>query len=155
MKTSVGAAVLTLLLATALPAQMCEEEVLFDVREGTIEVVHNQTPYNCCAWLGFEVYQEGFSIEIVEWEHLDPPGGCNCVCCFNVSIVIGGLDPGEYTVTLTKRHEGGGSEVLGPWQVTVDGTSDPVLITTYLPCAAGSVHDQTETSWGVIKSQYR
>lgn len=155
MKTSVGVAVLILLCASALPAQMCEEEVAFYVGDGSIEVQHSQTSFNCCAWLGFEVYQEGSAIDIFEWEHLDPPGGCNCLCCFDVQVVIGGLEAGEYTVTVTKRYDGGAEEVLGPWTVTVTGSGEPVLLTSYLPCAAASVHEQAETSWGMIKSQYR
>ncbi|MFH1501551.1 MAG: hypothetical protein ABIG03_00755 [Candidatus Eisenbacteria bacterium] len=155
MKTSVGVAVLVLLFAATLSADVCEEVVLFEVTEGAIEVIHDQAPYNCCAWIGFEAYQEGTSIEIVEWEHLGPSGGCDCDCCFDVSVVIGGLDPGEYSVSITKRLEGGESVVLGPWTVTVEGTSDPVLIATYLPCAPASVDDPRETSWGRIKSQYR
>jgi hypothetical protein len=154
MRTLVGVILLVLAFAAASPAQVCDEQVVFQVHEGTIEIFHDQALYNCCAWIGFESYQEGQSIDIVEWEHLDPPGGCDCVCCFDTHIVMGGLAPGVYQVTITKRYEEDGSEVLGPWEVEVEGSSDPVLIMSYLPCATASVHDQT-TTWGIIKSYYR
>lgn len=155
MRSPVGVSILLLVCAAATSAQVCEERVSFDVREGTIEMVHDQAPYNCCAWIGFESYQEGQSIDIVEWERFEPSGPCDCICCFDVRVLIGGLEPGEYEVTLTKHLEGEQVEVLGPWIVIVEGTSDPMLIASYLPCVSASVHERLPTTWGVIKSRYR
>lgn len=158
MRKPVAAAAVAcaLLGVAALPAQQCDEEVVFQIREGTIEVSHNQTVYNCCSWIGFQVYQDGFGIDIVEQENYDPPGGCYCLCCFDIGVTVGGLDPGDYTVSITKRYESGETEVLGPWAVTVDGACDPFLITTYLPCVAASIQQEAEgTTWGIIKSLYR
>ena len=151
-----AAIVCALALAVPTPAQQCEEEVVFQAGEGTIVVSHNQTTYNCCCWIGFEVYQDGFEIDIIEQENLDPPGGCWCLCCFDIGVTIGGLDPGDYTVSITKRYDSGEPEELGPWVVTVDGACDPLLIATYLPCVGASIQEgETKTSWGTIKSMYR
>ena len=112
LRIAVVVAVLALVAATA-GAQECDEEVLFDVYDGTIEIIHNQSRYNCCCWIEFDVVQEDFAIDVVEWEELDA-GGCDCLCCFDMRVVVAGLDPGDYTVTIWKHSEYGGVEMLRP-----------------------------------------
>jgi len=132
---------------------MCEEEVVIDVAEGAIEVSHLQTMYNCCCTVEFSVVQEGFQIEIDEYEEL-VAGGCDCLCCLDTRTVITGLDPGEYELTIFKHTEHGGTELVGTWTVTVDGTSEPGVTSSFMPC------DETEVTydsftWGVIKALFR
>ncbi len=146
-------------LATALlavgsaQAQICDEQVIFDTDPGTIICHHTQTEFNCCAWIDFAVDVEGFSISIVEAEAYED-GPCYCNCCFDNEIVIGGLEPGLYAVSIWKiRLEGTG--FVGTWEVEVDGQCAPFVETVYEPCVQTTVGDDSTWSWGTMKSLYR
>lgn len=153
---TVVAACVLVLGSAAASGHECDEEVLFEVYDGTIEVIHNQSLYNCCCWIEFDVAEGDFAIDVVEWEVLDA-GGCDCLCCFDLRIAVAGLEPGDYTVTIWKHSEYGGVEMLGPWVVTVAGTSLPSLTTAYLPCVNTSADewDEFRLTWGTIKELYR
>ncbi len=151
-RVPVAAVVAVLLIASIGSAQECDESVFFVTHPGTIVLHHNQTLFNCCAWIDFEIIQEGSSIEI--WEHeefLAAP--CDCLCCFDVSVTIGGLTPGAYFVSIWKTSDFGGTEFVGEWIVGVGGTSPPALTAAYLPCAETSIEEGA--SWGAIKALYR
>jgi hypothetical protein len=151
--------VLAAVLAVAPVAvwgQDCDEEVIFEVYDGTIEIIHNQSLYNCCCWIEFDVIQEAFAIDVMEWEELDA-GGCDCLCCIDMRVKVAGLEPGEYTVTIWKHSESGGVEMLGPWVVTVTGTCPPSLTASYLPCVNtwAPEDDAVPGTWGTIKALYQ
>ncbi|MBC8443440.1 hypothetical protein H8D79_01800 [PVC group bacterium] len=142
-----------LLTAGSAQAQICDEQVTFDTDPGTIICHHTQTEFNCCAWIDFSVTIMEFSISIVEREEYDD-GPCYCNCCFDNEIVIGGLEPGLYVVTIWKIALGG-AEYVGTWEVEVDGQSAPFVETTYEPCVQTTVGDDSMWSWGTIKSLYQ
>jgi hypothetical protein len=98
------------------------------------------------------VLQDGFWIDVHEYEHLIE-GGCDCLCCFDIQIVIAGLAPGDYTLSIIKHTEHGGVELVGTWLVTVTGSCPPSLLTTYVPCSETGMAE--ETTWGVIKALFR
>jgi hypothetical protein len=154
MRALATATVLLAALAAAPPvsAQWCDEEVFLETSAGTIEITHLQSLYNCCCTIESEVIQDGFWIDVHEYERLDM-GGCECLCCFDVEVEIGGLEPGRYTVSIIKHSSYGGVELVGFWLVTVSGTSPPLLRTAFLPCGDTGVQDWT--TWGVIKALYR
>jgi len=147
-------AVALLLGVVPLQAQVCDEEVLFEVSPGRIDVAHRQTEYNCCSWIEFEIVQEALDIDIYEREQLES-GGCDCYCCFDLAVALGGLEPGDYTVRIWKNGEltGGVDVLLGEWVVPVEGGSPSLLMTAYIPCAASSGTAEID-SWGMIKALY-
>lgn len=155
MRTHTTAAVvlIVLFLVSLASAQTCDEEVRFETSDGTIEIYHLQTMYNCCCSVDSEVLQDGFWIDVHEYEHLIG-GGCDCLCCFDIEIVIAGLAPGDYTLSIIKHTEHGGVELVGTWFVTVTGSCPPSLLTTYVPCSETGMADD-ETTWGMIKALYR
>ncbi len=142
-----------LLTAGSAQAQICDEQVIFDTDPGTIICHHTQTEFNCCAWIDFSVTITEFSISIVETEAYDD-GPCYCNCCFDNEIVIGGLEPGLYAVTIWKIDLGG-AEYVGTREVEVDGQSAPFIETTYEPCVQTTIDDDSLWSWGTIKALYR
>ncbi len=151
---AIAAAVLVVLFLVSLAsAQTCDEEVFLTTSDGTIEISHLQSMYNCCCAVDSEVLQDGFWIDVHEYEHLIA-GGCDCTCCFDVEIVIAGLAPGDYTLSIIKHTEHGGVELVGTWLVTVTGSCPPSLLTTYVPCSETGMADG-ETTWGVIKALFR
>jgi len=151
--TTAAALLVMLLLVSLASAQTCDEEVFFTTSDGTIEIHHLQTMYNCCCAVDSEVLQDDFWIDVHEYEQLIA-GGCDCLCCFDIAIVIAGLAPGDYTLSIIKHTEHGGVELVGTWVVTVTGWCAPSLLTTFVPCSeTGMAHE--ETTWGVIKALYR
>jgi hypothetical protein len=149
-------AILAALFSTSA-AQECAEEAVFDVFDGTIALTHTEARFNCCARIDVEVSQEGFDIEIVERERFEV-GPCYCLCCFDVGAVIGGLDPGEYTVVLWKAYWVNEDiwtyELVGKWVLEVEGQSEPVIESYYIPCVETGAED-FRWSWGTIKELYR
>ena len=150
--TTTAVVLFVLFLVSLASAQTCDEEVLLTTSDGTIEISHLQTMYNCCCAVDSEVLQDGFWIDVHEYERLIG-GGCDCLCCFDIEIVIAGLDPGDYTLSIIKHTEHGGVELVGTWLVTVTGSCPPALLTTYVPCSETGADD--ETTWGMIKALYR
>ncbi|MCD4689826.1 hypothetical protein K8S17_00025 [bacterium] len=144
---------IALLTAGSVQAQMCYEQLVFETDPGTIICRHTQTEFNCCAWIDFAVDVDGFSISIVEAEAYES-GPCYCNCCFDNEIVIGGLEPGLYSVTIWKVRLNG-TEFVGVWEVQVAGQSDPFVETTYEPCVQTTVDDDFIWSWGTLKGLYR
>jgi hypothetical protein len=125
------------------------EGVLIETSDGTIVVNHIQAEYNCCAWIEFEVQQYPHMIDIYEWERFQTEP-CPCMCCFDLSVTVGGLAPGVYLVNI---HKDG--TFFGSWQVTVSGTSPARVETSYLPCVeTGIPESRIVSSWGVIKALY-
>jgi hypothetical protein len=153
MKALVAALALALSILPATPgagSYWCPlEDVIIVTHDGTIELYHVQAEYNCCAWVDFDVIVEGSAIDIYEWECFegDP---CTCMCCFELKVAIGGLDPGIYTVTLWKH-----GVFFGVWYVAVDGTSPESLETQYFPCVETGASPFWADSWGTIKALYR
>jgi hypothetical protein len=142
------AVILVLLSAVCSQAQDCDEQVVFVTYDGTIEVHHQQALYNCCAWIDFRVEQQEFAIDIYEYERFEF-GPCYCQCCFDLLVIVGGLEPGTYLVSIWKNDE-----YYGTWQVPVEGTGVPFVETAYDPCVNSTVAPQID-SWGMIKSLYR
>jgi hypothetical protein len=155
MRTPAIAAAAILLAATAVctHAQTCDELVCFSTYDGTIEMSHFQALNNCCCSIDTEVILDGYLLDIHEYEILEG-GGCDCLCCFDIEVVVAGLDPGDYTVTVVKHTEYGGTEYLGPWIVTVTGTAAPSVRSAFVPCVDTAVPEDGAT-WGVIKALYR
>ncbi len=141
------------LTAGSAQAQICDEQVIFETGPGTIICHHTQTEFNCCAWIDFAVDIEGFSISIEEAEAYES-GPCYCNCCFDNEIVIGGLEPGLYAVSICKIRLGG-PEFVGTWEIQVEGQSAPFVETTYEPCVQTTVDDDLIWSWGTMKALYR
>jgi hypothetical protein len=144
---------LALSVSSPAASQECDEQVTITPGPGSIEVYHQQSLYNCCCSILFDVQQDSYSIEVHEYEDLIE-GGCDCVCCFDAHVAIEGLSPGDYGVLLVKHTEYGGDETVGFWNVTVTGESAPGLRTAYLPCSATGATSH-EMSWGVMKALYR
>lgn len=100
-----GVALLTALL-TSLPtvpagAQglWCDDadDVYATVDGDSVTVHHDATVYNCCpAGFHYDVDEEASVIHVLETEILDTP--CFCLCCYNLSVGIKGVAPGDHEI---------------------------------------------------------
>ena len=159
MRTAFFAIVAVIVILAAPPtwAQECSEEVVLETFDGTIVVHHLEALFNCCAYLEVEIVHDAFEIGIVEWEMFEA-GPCYCLCCFAANATIGGLPPGDYTVSLWKAYynfDGTWThELVGTWVIPVSGDSAPSLETSYEPCIDTGAADD-ETTWGTIKALFR
>lgn len=91
--------------------------------EGILLLKHVNAGFNCCPdeILG-EIAVMGNTITITENESLEPSGGCDCLCLFDVDYQISDLPPGEYTITVDQLYLEEGDEML---EFTVDLISSP------------------------------
>jgi hypothetical protein len=160
MTRLIAVLVLSVALFSTAAAQECAEEVMFEVYDGTIAFSHNETQFNCCAWIDVEITLDGYHIEIVERERFEE-GPCFCLCCFDVGATIAGLEPGEYTVDVWKAFWVGGDVWtyvhVGTWVLEVEGQSNPSLESYYIPCVETGADELPfpDASWGTIKGLYR
>lgn len=143
-----------LLPVTDAAAAICDEQVTIAAGPGSIEVYHSQAEYNCCAWIDTDVQTVGYGIDIFEREQLEAP--CDCMCCFDIIVELAGLAAGEYTLRIYKNSEcTGGEDVLyGTWTVVVEGSSEPLVRATYIPCVETGAPADIGT-WSTIKALYR
>jgi hypothetical protein len=156
-------AVLAVLLAlvplSSSRAQDCQEEVALETSPGTLSMYHHEAMFNCCAWLDVQVEAVPGSVEFTEWEQFEI-GPCYCLCCFDASATVGGLEAGEYVTRVWKALNNGD----GTWNfvlaaedtLVIEGESPPSLVTSYLPWVETvTPEDSDGRSWGTIKALYR
>jgi len=159
MKTAFFAIVAAIVILATPPAwaQECSEEVVLETFDGMIAMHHHEAQFNCCAYLEIEIVQDGFDIGIFEWEMFED-GPCYCLCCFAAEATIGGLPPGDYTVSVWKVYNNFDGtwihELVGTWIVPVNGHSTASVETSYVPCIDTAISEELD-SWGVIKALFR
>ena len=86
--------------------------IIIDVSGHNVTVVHADAFYNCCFEITTTVVQVGEVIDIYEHTSGLP---CYCLCYFDVSTNIYGLDAGTYTISVYDadgEYVGGGSATV-------------------------------------------
>lgn len=79
----------------------CEEDLLHaEVSGSSVTVFHDDAAYNCCPdGFDYSVDVQGTEVYVVETEILTEP--CLCLCCYDLSVEIENLAPGEYSLHFT------------------------------------------------------
>lgn len=95
--TFLAALVFCALAASAYSSEPCTDTIYASVFEDTVHIFHDGSFYNCCAVIAFDFEIGDTTIDIVETETF-PQGPCHCMCCFDLSVSIGGVPPGIYWV---------------------------------------------------------
>jgi hypothetical protein len=89
--------------------------------QGVLLMKHVNAGFNCCPdTILAGVSLVGNTIIITENESLEPSGGCDCICLFDVDYQVDNLPPGEYTITVNELYLQPGEEIL---EFTVDLSS--------------------------------
>jgi len=104
-----------LLPCAVLGSEPCNDTVFAGVAQDTVEVFHKGAFYNCCAVMDFALELTDTTIDIVETETF-PTGPCYCMCCFDLSVTVGGVPPGIYWVRVYNHDR---SVLYGRTQVVV------------------------------------
>ena len=171
MRIAICLSILAALIActTSVNAQYlwCEDadRIYAEVDGSTITVYHKATLYNCCPG-GFEygIDQQGFVIHVQEIEILPQ---CFCVCCFDLSVDIEDVAPGDCEIVFT-WYDYETSE----WQEQVVLVSVPdvgqggalfvadILSSDCLATPTSSAPEPDgpglqQTTWGTVKTLYR
>ena len=89
--------------------------IIVTVSGHNVTVVHADAFYNCCFEITTTVVQVGDVIDIYEHTSGLP---CYCLCYFNVSTTIYGLDAGTYTISV---FDADGEYVSGGSATVEDG----------------------------------
>lgn len=98
MKTSLALIVTLLAWTSPVFAQWCnDDDVVYAIVDlSTITIHHDAAFYNCCPErIDYVVNQVGNVIDVQEIE-VNPQ--CVCMCCFNLSVDIEHVAPGDYVV---------------------------------------------------------
>jgi len=140
----------------------CEED-WFDteVAGSAVTIFHNDAAYNCCPDdFEYTVEVQGTEILVLEREILTDP--CACLCCYDLSVVIEDLAPGEYTLLFTWHDSESGEWEM--WSDTIvipdvgQGGAAHVTGWTNSGCLDPNPVDDPEVEsspWGQVKAKYR
>lgn len=94
--------------STPGPSEACIRYSYSD--RGGLSLQHINAGFNCCPGdLTADVMIDEGAIRISERE---AGQGCRCVCLYDLDIVIGGLEPGIYTVEVDEPYLREGNEVF-------------------------------------------
>ncbi len=127
---------------------------------GTVRLTHLAAMYNCCPEpILYDVgLQEGV---LTVTERVLEESPCDCVCCFDLEVVVTDVPPGDWAVVLRwfDAESGAWSELTGAVTVPVSPARvmpraelavEPVCLNTT------GIEPNFETSaWGAVKSAYR
>ena len=149
-----------LLILTLLPASvhaLCDNVVRAEVRDGVVYLYHEGAEWNCCAEIHFTMIQEENILHLLESEYFGDWGPCYCICCFDLMVVIVGLEPGIYTINVWDENM---EILLGTVIVEIEGTGKAGAIDSVYQSECGGwptgldpLNDIDE--WGAIKSLFR
>lgn len=138
----------------------CEVDEFSAMVEGDALIVrHEAATYNCCMdSTTYTVTQSPGLIRIEEFEAVTIP--CLCLCCYDLSVEVGGLEPGDYMLVFVWYDYDTGQPEQWTTQVTVSGPGGPpfVAATTNSGCLdpTGVAPPEIESgsSWGRVKTLY-
>jgi hypothetical protein len=72
---------------------------------GTLTLKHRNAIFNCCpTYLFAHTTLVNDTLTVTEGENLEPHGGCDCICLFDVDMMIVDLPPGEYTIHVDELY---------------------------------------------------
>jgi hypothetical protein len=146
----------------------CEhaDQIWGEVHGSTVTIHHDAALYNCCPdRFDYSVdYIPGFQIYVLELEILSEP--CDCNCCYDLSIDIADVAPGEYQVWFewwdyeTAHGQIGGFQIVVP-DIGQSGdaqlghsSNTGCLEETSVP-EDPAEPENAESTWGAVKALYR
>ena len=93
--------------------QSGQDSVSAAFQNDTLLVSHFNSYYNCCQKIAMELEQEDYLLRFIE----HPEGDlCHCMCYFNLSAEVTGLDPGIYVIQVWNEDR---TVLFGQTEVTV------------------------------------
>jgi hypothetical protein len=152
-------------LVCALPAFAwpgCEvDRIHAEVSGSPVTIFHDATAYNCCVdGFDYTVDVQGTEILVSEFEVVTLP--CVCLCCYDLSVEIEDLAPGEYSLSFTwYDYDTIQWEMWSDLIVVPDvgqGGAATVASSTNSGCLdpnAGPEPGVECSAWGKVKAAYR
>ena len=169
-----GVLLLFLVLSIATTATQAEDDLWCEyadqiggeVHGSSLTIYHRAALYNCCPDRFDYVidYVPGFEISVLELEVLSEP--CDCNCCYNLSVDIEDVAPGESQVWFEWWDYETAHGQIGGFQITVPDIGQPgearLGHSSHTGCLeVMSVPDDpaepenAKSTWGSIKALYR
>ena len=98
------------------PASSTDEDTSSDIYlridGGTVVVVHEASPLNCCAEVEVEVTMEGNTVTVTEYEISAEEGLCLCTCNRTIETTLEGLGEGDYDINHSSVSAAGVSSFI-------------------------------------------
>jgi hypothetical protein len=140
-----------------------QDEVVFHLDPVTsrLTIEHRSAIYNCCPEpVSYELaWGEGL-LTVTEIIGADPP--CDCICCFNLGVVISGIPAGLWTVQFVWLNEEDFQWYTEAIQLVVPGVADAGMalqvdheISDCLDASAVPDPPVPHFSWDAVKALYR
>ncbi len=159
---------IALLLAAPPAAQAtqlwCEDadalRIGVDPQTAAVLLTHAGAMYNCCPEpILYDVDAAGGTLTVVERVLEETP--CDCICCFDLEVVVADVPPGDWDVVFRwfDAESGSTRELTG--QVTVpatdrDGAPHAELAAPPECLSSTGVEPATPSgAWGLVKTIYR
>ena len=159
---------LALLLAAPPAAQAyqlwCEDadalRIGVDPQTAAVLLTHAGAMYNCCPEpILYDVEANGGTLTVVERVLEETP--CDCICCFDLEIVVADVPPGDWAVVFRWLDAESAS-----WRELTGAVSVPATARDGAPHAelaappaclvsTGVEPDASTGAWGLIKTIYR
>ncbi len=98
-------------------------EVWSEVKDNIAYVHHDSAVFNCCPEMVFEIKIDGFQIDIFEQDTL---AACDCICDFDFTHKLEGLEPGTYHARVWESYYKGEEYFLS-------GTTDFTILAKLVP----------------------
>jgi len=146
-----------------------EDVVYAEVEGTTVTFFHDAALYNCCSNpFEYSTFWENGHQVVLEDEIL--VNGCWCQCCYNLSVTIVDVPPGEQVIVFRWYDEESNNWIDVELTVTVpnedtpqeDSTADKIAVGSYFqtPCldSAAPVPDDPAdraVSWDALKAHYK
>jgi hypothetical protein len=159
---------IALLLTASATAQAnplwCEDadalQVSVDPQTAAVLLTHAGAMYNCCPEpIHYDVATSGGTLTVVERVLEETP--CNCICCFDLEIVVASVPPGAWDVVFRWLDAESGSwrELTGSVTVPAPARDDAPHAEPAAPpvcrVSTGVEPSATTGAWGLIKAIYR
>lgn len=159
--------VLACALLLALPAAadhwcLDADTVTAEVRDGLVVVEHGAAFYNCCPEpIVYDLVVEGDVLDLTETVLEESP--CDCLCCFDLGVVLRGVAPGDWTLRFRwlDNESWTWTSVDVPVTVPAGAAADggpAVHETTNSGCHTHTGIEQPESvfrTWSGVKARYR
>lgn len=97
MKRNYLVVVALMLVAAAVPSYALSGRVWSEVADNTAIVHHDSAWFNCCADMSFEIKPNPDTVGIIDIYERDlGTHPCYCMCHFDFTHILEGLEPGDY-----------------------------------------------------------
>ena len=133
MKRNYLVVVALMLVAAAVPGYALSGRVSSEVADNTAYVHHDSAWFNCCADMSFEIKPNPDTAGIIDIYERDlGTHPCYCMCYFDFTHILEGLEPGDYLARVWEASYDEEYTLAGVTSFVIKARLCPYTITTLM-----------------------